>query len=100
MYKLMVLYPHPADPQAFKAYYVNQHLPMARKLDGMLRFDYAFPEALGDATSPWFCIFQAYFPDQATLLTALQSPTGKALAADVPNYSPNGATLLHAFIQQ
>jgi hypothetical protein len=29
------------------------------------------------------------------MLAALQSEIGQRVAADVPNYSPNGATLFH-----
>ena len=34
MHKLVVLYPHPADPAAFESYYRTTHLPLASRLPG------------------------------------------------------------------
>lgn len=35
MHTLMVLYGPPTDPEAFRTYYQNTHLPIARKLPGV-----------------------------------------------------------------
>jgi uncharacterized protein (TIGR02118 family) len=94
MHCLTVLYPTPDDPAAFKAYYLEKHLPLAAQLPGLLRSSYAFPEVLGPGEAP-FCIFQAYFADGGAMGAALQSEIGSQVAGDVPNYSPNGATLCH-----
>lgn len=94
MHCLTVLYPAPADPQAFKAYYEGTHLPLAAGLPGLLRSHHAFPQQMGPGEAP-FCIFQAYFADEAAMGTALGSEVGRRVAADVPNYSPRGATLCH-----
>ncbi|MFG5408804.1 hypothetical protein ABXN37_12795 [Piscinibacter sakaiensis] len=37
----------------------------------------------------------ADFASAEALFAALGSPAGEAVAADVPRYSPGGATLLH-----
>jgi len=34
MYKLLVLYPYPDDPQAFLDYYRQHHLPLVKQLPG------------------------------------------------------------------
>jgi len=36
MYKLLVLYPYPDDPQAFLDYYRQHHLPLVKQLPGLL----------------------------------------------------------------
>jgi uncharacterized protein (TIGR02118 family) len=94
MHCLTVLYPTPDDPEAFKAYYVDKHLPLAAGLPGLVRSHYAFPEQIGPAEAP-FCVFQAFFADGAAMGVALASEIGRKVAADVPNYSPKGATLCH-----
>jgi uncharacterized protein (TIGR02118 family) len=33
---LMVLYNIPADPAAFDAHYINEHVPLAKKIPGQL----------------------------------------------------------------
>jgi uncharacterized protein (TIGR02118 family) len=94
MHCLTVTYPAPKDPGRFKAYYEATHLPLARQLPGLKSCSFAYPEALGPGTAP-FCIFQAWFADPAAMVAALQSDIGQKVAADVPNYSPDGATIFH-----
>ncbi|MBT2187378.1 EthD family reductase [Sphingobium nicotianae] len=95
MHKIVVLYPPQPDPDAFKAYYEATHIPLVRKLPGVLGFRYSFNvEALG-GESPYFCIFEADFADGAAMGAALQSPEGGAVAGDVPNFAPVSPTLIH-----
>lgn len=99
MHCLTVTYPAPDDPEAFKDYYVNRHVPLARTLPGLLSCSFAFPEQLGPAEAP-FCLFQAFFADGAAMGAALQSEIGAQVAADVPHYSPKGAALCHYDVQE
>jgi len=94
MHCLTVTYPAPADADTFKAYYAATHVPLAKQLPGLKSCSFAYPEPLGPTPAP-FCIFQAWFADQPAMFAALQSEIGKKVAADVPNYSPLGATLFH-----
>jgi uncharacterized protein (TIGR02118 family) len=95
MHCLTVLYPQPDDPQCFKAYYAGTHLPLARLLPGLKSCSFAYPAALGSLEGIPFCIFQAWFDSAEAMTGALQSEIGAELAADLPNYSPKGATLFH-----
>lgn len=94
MHCLTVTYPAPNDATRFKAYYETKHVPLARQLPGLKSCAFAYPEALGPGIAP-FCIFQAWFDDAAAMVAALQSDVGRKVAADVPNYSPDGATIFH-----
>lgn len=94
MHKLVVLYPHPADPAAFAAYYEGTHLPLARRLPGMIACRYTLDVHAEGGESPYFAIFEADFPDAETMGAAMQSPEGQAVAADVPNYAPEDTIVL------
>ena len=94
MHCLTVTYPHPRDPAHFKAYYEQTHVPLAKQLPGLISCSFAYPDPLGPGPAP-FCIFQAWFKDAAAMGAGLQSAIGAKVAADVPNYSPDGATLFH-----
>jgi len=94
MHCLTVTYPAPNDAAQFKAHYEATHLPLAKQLPGLKSCNFAYPEALGPAPVP-FCIFQAWFEDGVAMFAALQSDIGNRVAADVPNHSPDGATLFH-----
>jgi len=94
MQKLIALYGHPTDKDAFRQYYETVHVPLARALPGLLECRYAFGvQALG-GDSPYFCIFEGDFADAAAMEQALASPEGRAVAADIPNYATGGVTLL------
>jgi uncharacterized protein (TIGR02118 family) len=94
MHSLTVIYPGPNDAAPFKACYEGTHVRLAKQLPGLKSCSFAYPEALGPGPAP-FCIFQAWFDDAAAMYAALQSETGRMVAADVPNYSPDGAILFH-----
>ncbi|RYF42084.1 MAG: EthD family reductase [Comamonadaceae bacterium] len=95
MHRLLVTYPRPADPQRFLDYYTSRHVPLARTLPGLLACRYMQPQALGPGEAAHFLVFEADFESEAAMFAALGSPTGAQVAADVPNYSPGGATLMH-----
>jgi uncharacterized protein (TIGR02118 family) len=94
VYIMTVLYPQPRDRQAFRAYYAGTHVPLVTKLPGLRAYRYAFDISSPQGASPYFCIFEAEFDDRWAVMSAMASTEAQALAADVPNYSPAGATML------
>lgn len=95
MHRLLVTYPKPADPARFLDYYASRHVPLARTLPGLLASRYMRPQALGPGEAQHFLVFEADFADEGAMFAALGSPIGAQVAADVPNYSPGGASLMH-----
>jgi uncharacterized protein (TIGR02118 family) len=95
MHRLLVTYPAPANAARFMDYYVGKHVPLARTLPGLLACRWMQPAALGPGQPAHFLIFEADFASEASMMAALGSPEGKQVAADVPNYSPDGASLMH-----
>ena len=94
MHIVMAIYPTPDDPEAFKSYYAKVHAPLAADLPGLRAYSYGYPQALGPGDAP-FCVWRGVFDDEAALMAALQSEHGQKVAADIANYSPKGATLIH-----
>ncbi|AYN96977.1 EthD family reductase [Pseudomonas sp. LTJR-52] len=87
MHKLSIFYHRPSDPAHFEDYYINQHIPLVPQLPDLIRFEYSFPQLINGEPAPWFCLFEAYFPDLATLQASVQSVQGQQLATDVSNYA-------------
>jgi uncharacterized protein (TIGR02118 family) len=94
MHKLVVLYPPPEDPEAFRAYYTSTHLPLAAKLPGLRGYRYSFDVGSPTGDSPYFAVWEGDFDDAQALQAALASPEGQATAADVPNYATGGAVMV------
>ena len=95
MHRLHVLYPPPMDPDHFRSYYEDTHLPLAAKLPGLRGYRYSFDVAAAEGESPYFCVFEADFDDAAALSAARASPAGQAVRADIPNYATGGAVALN-----
>lgn len=93
MHKLVVLYPHPSDPEAFTAYYERTHLPLAAQLPGLLDWRYSL-RVHAEQGDPYFAIFEADFPDAETLASAMASPQGQAVQQDLPNYASGGVVVI------
>jgi uncharacterized protein (TIGR02118 family) len=92
---MLVLYPPPHDPEHFRAYYTETHLPLVAALPGLRARRYSFDVKAMGGESPYFCVFEAEFDDAAAMRAALKSPQGAAVAADVPRYATGGAHMLH-----
>ena len=95
MHRVLALYPAPKDPAHFKKYYEETHLPLAGQMPGLLSSRYSFSiEGVG-APSPYFCVWEGEFANEAVMGAAMQSPIGQKVAADVANYATGGVTIVH-----
>lgn len=99
MHKIVVLYPPQPDPDAFKAYYVATHIPLVRKLPGLVALRYSFDVQGGGGASPYFCVFEAEFADGAAVGAAMGSTQGQAVAGDLQNFAKVDPVLIHYSIE-
>lgn len=100
MHKLVVLYPEPADPDHFREYYVNNHLPLVRNWPGLLGWRYSFDVAAINGEPPYFAVFEADFADAAALAAMRASQYGRLAAADVVNYATGGVVVIDYPVQE
>jgi len=95
MAKLVALYKKPADVAAFDAYYFSTHVPTAKKVPGLRRYDVSTgPVASAQGESPYHLIALLEFDSLAAIQAGLGSPEGKATAADLANFAQAGVDLL------
>lgn len=95
MHRVLALYPLPKDPAHFKKYYEEKHLPLARQMPGLLSSRHSFAIEGIAGPSPYFCIWEGEFANEAAMAAATQSEVGQKVAADVANYATGGVTILH-----
>ena len=91
MHKLVVMYPQPLDGQKFMEYYERNHLPKVKDLPGLISAEYGRND---DPNASIFVMFTALFADKDSLDRALRSDVGVSLGRDIPNFSPDGATMI------
>ena len=53
MHRLLVLYPPPTDPDHFRNYYEDTHVPLVAKLPGLRGYRYGFDVAAAEGESPY-----------------------------------------------
>lgn len=95
MARLMAIYKTPKDPAAFDAYYFGTHVPLAKKIAGLLRYEVSDGSVIAPATKGGVHLVAVmHFATKADLDRALSSPEGKATARDLVNFAGGGVELL------
>jgi len=91
---MVVIYKTPRDPKAFDQHYFSVHVPMAKKLPGLRKYDVSRGSILtpaGGATP--YLIATLHFDDVPAIRSAFGSPEGQACAADRQLLAPDDADL-------
>jgi|ERR1043166_1589477 uncharacterized protein (TIGR02118 family) len=95
MAKLVALYKKPADAAAFDAHYFSKHVPIAKKIAGLRRYEVSTgPVATPRGESPFYLAAILSFDSLSAIQQALSSPEGQATAADLGNFAQAGVELL------
>ena len=95
MYRLTVLYGHPENPTEFQRYYHEVHIPLARKMKGLLGWTIGMCEAAEHGERPpYYMIVGLYAETREALEAILASPEGQATVADVPNFATGGVSFM------
>ena len=94
MASLVVMYKTPTDPQAFDRYYAETHIPIARRIPGLLKYEVSEgPVMTRDGASAYQLVATLRFDDMAALQQALASAEGHAAVADVQNFATGGVDI-------
>jgi uncharacterized protein (TIGR02118 family) len=89
MARLMVLYKTPKDPAAFDKYYFETHVPLAKKIPGLKKFEVNQGPVGSPAGDPGIHrIAILHFDDVGAIQAAFGSPEGQEVAADVAVFAP------------
>src|SRR5580704_12476892 len=94
MAQLLVLYNKPTDTAAFDRYYVQTHIPLAKKVPRLRSYVISNGPVQALAGTAPYLVAILSFDSMADLSAALASPEGQAAAADLSNFATAGATLL------
>jgi uncharacterized protein (TIGR02118 family) len=89
MSRMVVIYKTPRDPKAFDKHYFDVHVPMAKKLPGLRRYDVSQDAIVAPAGgSIPHLIATLHFDDMSAIRNAFASPEGQACAADRALFAP------------
>jgi uncharacterized protein (TIGR02118 family) len=95
MARLLALYRTPKDPAAFDRYYFATHVPLAKKIPGLRKYDVSSGTALGpEGPSNFHLVAALHFDSLDDIKAGLGSPEGQATAADLGNFADGGVELI------
>lgn len=95
MAALVVLYKTPKHPAAFDAYYFSKHVPLAKRIPKLRKYDVSQGGVMSPAgASGVYLVATLTFDSMADVQAAFASPEGQAAAGDIGNFADAGADIL------
>lgn len=95
MARMVVIYKQPADASAFDAHYFGVHVPLAKQLPGLRRYEVSRgPIVSPTGGPPWHLVATLHFDDLAAIKAAFATPLGQACAADRRKFAPDDANVI------
>jgi uncharacterized protein (TIGR02118 family) len=95
MAEVVVMYKTPKDPVAFDKYYAETHIPLAKKMPGLRKYQVSQgPVATPAGPSAFHLIAILTFDGMAAIQQAFGSAEGQAAAGDVAKFATGGADIL------
>jgi uncharacterized protein (TIGR02118 family) len=95
MAKLVALYKTPTDRNAFDAHYFDKHVPLAKSIPGLSRYEVSVgPVASARGESPYALAAILSFDSIESLEHAMGTPEAAATTVDLQNFAQAGVELL------
>ena len=95
MARLVVMYGTPKDAGAFDKHYFAIHVPIAKKIAGLRKYEISRgPIVTPAGPSKFHLIATLHFDDMQAIQNAFASPAGQAAAADVAVFATGGVDML------
>jgi len=90
MARMVIIYKTPKDAAAFDRHYFETHVPLAKKLPGLRKYEISRgPITTVAGPSDVYLIGTLHFDDMEAMKQAFASPEGRAAAADRRSYAPD-----------
>jgi uncharacterized protein (TIGR02118 family) len=95
MARVVAMYKSPKDPVAFDKYYFETHVPIAKRIPGLRKYEVSRGAVASPAgPSDVHLVAILHFDDMAVIARALTSPEGQATVADLQNFATGGVDIL------
>jgi uncharacterized protein (TIGR02118 family) len=95
MARLVVMYKTPKDAAAFDKHYFGTHIPIAKKIPGLRKYEISNgPVVTPVGPSGFHLIATLHFDNMAALQNAIASAEGQAAAADVQTFTTDPPNML------
>ena len=94
MARLLVMYKTPRDAAAFDKHYAERHVPLAKKIPGVRKFEMSRGAvATPGGPSGYHLVAVLHFDNLAAVQAGMGSAEGQAAVADVQNFATGGVDI-------
>jgi uncharacterized protein (TIGR02118 family) len=87
MVKLVVLYKHPTDKEAFDRHYAEVHMPLVKQVPGLQRVEVARVTGAPRGESPYYLITEMYWENAEAMNASMSSPEMRAVGKDTREFA-------------
>jgi uncharacterized protein (TIGR02118 family) len=87
MYQLIALFRQPADPAAFEKIYWETHVPLARKIPGLVHFGVSKFQPGKDGPAKYYQLAALSFSDKEAFKAAMKSPENAEAGANLSTFA-------------
>ena len=95
MARLLAMYKTPADKVAFDSYYYGSHVPLAKTIPGLRKYEVNAGPVMGMAgPAATYLVATLHFDSLAAIAAAMATDQGKATAADLPKFATAGVEIM------
>jgi uncharacterized protein (TIGR02118 family) len=95
MARLVVIYKTPKDAAAFDQHYFGTHVPIAKKIPGLRKYEVSRgPVATPTGPSCFHLVATLHFDNMTAIQKAFASAEGQAAAADVRTFTTDPPDML------
>jgi uncharacterized protein (TIGR02118 family) len=95
MAQLLVMYKTPKDAAAFDKYYAEKHIPIAKKIPGLRKYEVSHgPVVTPAGPSGYHLVALLEFDSLAAIQSGFGSAEGQAAGADVANFATGGVDIV------
>jgi uncharacterized protein (TIGR02118 family) len=93
MIKLICLYAHPADKDAFDRHYADVHTPLVKQLPNLHKVEIARISGAPRGDSPFYLICEMYWQSRARMDADMASPEMRAVGKDARAFAGDLLTM-------
>jgi uncharacterized protein (TIGR02118 family) len=95
MARMVVIYKTPKDVAAFDKHYFETHVPLAKKLPGLRKYEVSQgPIRTPAGPSGFHMVATLHFDDLAAIQRAFATPQGQAAGADRKIFAPDDSEVI------
>ncbi|MEO6695030.1 MAG: EthD family reductase [Ignavibacteria bacterium] len=93
MTKLIAYYKAPENKDEFEKKYFDEHLPLAKKMPGLLKCEIMKLKGLGGTEPKFFMQADMYFENEDSLNKAMSSEEGRAAGKNLMSFAKEHVTM-------